>query len=427
MQNLTRRLQLCLITFSLMSLAGCVGQPVAIAVHPIAPTVTYAVISATPTAAATATGTMVPTLCPCPIVTPIPLSELGDQSVQLISRGYRLLSSSSLSDTAGFTYFADLFVNPKSTPFIENDDGSPSEEANENTLLVAFYRGKGEKKELLSVQGFPAVDHRYAVAANTVNWDNPSAMPAMRLDVFAEAEEETKQMLKQTDYSSDINQNGLPEFAFVLEFCTFSCTHPVTDIQLFEIQNSSTIKNISKDLPGLTEFKMHSKNPFTFYVEDGYTYAPFSWDVSFESIYTWDGSTFVDVSARYADEYLAEVTPIISDLKSQYGKPFDEKGSESDLGVMKILKLYEKAGMQEAGLKLFLDITDISHWPNTPELSQCWLQISRASAQNDFKQNRKFDLPPGSYYLELFHMLKDYEKPLKQAGYDTSACAAINP
>ena len=172
---------------------------------------------------------------------------------------------------------------------------------------------------------------------------------------------------------------------------------------------------------------MHSKNPFTFYVEDGYTYAAFSLDVSFESIYTWEGSKFVDVSARYADEYLAEVTPIISDLKSQYGKPFDEEGSESEIGVMKILKLYEKAGMQEVGLKLFLDITDISHWPNTPELSQCWLQISRASAQNDFKHNRKFDLPPGSYYLELFHMLKDYEKPLKQAGYDTSACAALNP
>jgi hypothetical protein len=417
-----------------MSLAGCVGQPVATAVDLSAPTVTYADISATPAAAATATaaGTLVPTLdpnlCsnPCSTVTPIPLSEMGDLSVQLINRGYRSLSSSSLSGPGGFTYFADLFVDPKLTPFIEKDDGSPSE-ANEKTFLVAFYRGRGEKKELLSVQGFPAVDHDYAVAANTVNWDNPYAMPTMRMDVIAEADEETKQMLKQTDYSSDINQNGLPEFAFVLEYCPLTCTHdPAADIQLFEIQNSSTIKNISKDLPGLTEYKMHSKNPFTFYVKDSYSYDIF-FDISVDCIYTWDGSKFVDVSARYADEYLTEVNPSISDLKSQYGKPFDEEGSKSEIGVLEILKLYEKAGMQEDGLKLFLDITDISHWPNTSELSQCWLQISRGMAQNDFKQNRKFDLPLGSFSMEELHMLKDYEEPLKQAGYDTSACAAINP
>lgn len=357
---------------------------------------------------------------PSPTSNVISLSEDDEQYRQLKDRGYRLVSSSSVVNPEGLIYSAYLFINRDLSPLFG------AAETNKDTMLIAFYRWDGEKNTLLSLQGFPAVDNGYAVGANIVNWDQPFS-EGLFLDVFAHTDEDTKSMLNQENYSSDINQNGLPEFSFIVEYCPISCTHPTGGIQLFEVQDASLVKNITEDLPGLTRFEMHSKTPFTFYVQDT-DFFDIYMDVSSDWIYTWNGTEFIDVSAQYALDYAIAADFLIGEMELRYGEPFNEGGVYPELYSLTILKLYEKAGMSENGLQFFLEVTDISHWPNTSPLAQCWLQISRAMAQNDLKQNRSFVLPPGSsYWKNNLDMVKNYEEPLKLAGYDTSACTSINP
>ena len=187
-----------------------------------------------------------------------------------------------------------------------------------------------------------------------------------------------------------------------------------------------TIVNITKDLPALTFFKPHTVYPFTFYIED---FSPVDIYTGFTTywIYAWDGTQFVDISSDYADEYLILVKSLISEIESQYGKPFNEGGIKREMDF-EILKLYEKAGMQAKGLQAFLEVTDLSHWPITSDLSKCWLQISRAMAIDNVKQNFKFTLPPSSFlWAENINLVEYYEKPLREAGYDTSACSSLKP
>lgn len=371
--------------------------------------------SSTPTKIPLPTKTLLP---PSPTSNVISLSENDEQYLQLKDRGYRLISSGSLVGPEGFTYSAYLFINPDLSPLYAGADPT------KDTLLITFYRWDGEKNEFLDAQGLSAVDNIYPVAANIADWDQPFSGIRL-LDVIIEADEETKPLLKQENYSSDFNQNGLPEFTVAVEYCPLSCTHPTSGVQLFEIQTSERVKNITEGLPGLTHFNMHSKNPFTFYVWDSDPYDIYV-DIGSYWIYTWDGSKFVDVSTNYANTYVEDANSIVSDLKSQYGKPFDEGLIRSEVEVLTILQLYEKAGLSKEGLQVFLDITDISHWNNTSSVSQCWLQISRAMAQEDFKQHGKFDLPP-SYSLGFNEIDHTLVKQLKQVGYDTSACTLVNP
>ena len=104
-------------------------------------------------------------------------------------------------------------------------------------MVIAFYRLDGNKNELLSVQYFPPIDGHYAVGAVIVNWDYPILAEPL-LDFRTQADEITKQILKEDNFSSDINQNGLPEFAFTIEHCPVSCTH--TEVE-FSYLKSKTL------------------------------------------------------------------------------------------------------------------------------------------------------------------------------------------
>jgi hypothetical protein len=395
---------------------GLVENPVTVSM-PTLPATSTSLPKTTSTPAHTPFPTQTP-IQPAPTSNVISLSENDEHYLQLKDKGYRLVSSGSLVGPEGFTYSAYLFVNPALSPLYAGSDPT------KDTLVIAFYRWDGEKNEFINAQGLPAVDNVQASAAGIADWDQPYSGIEL-LDVYLVADEETKPFFKQGKYSSDFNQNGLPEFTVAVEYCPLSCTHPTDGLQLFEIQTPDRVKNITEDLPGLTHFDMHSKNPFTFYVGDSDPYDIYV-DIGSYWIYAWDGSKFVDVSKSYTEDYMADANSIVSNLKSHYGKPFDEGEIRSEIDVLTILKLYEKAGISEEGLQVFLDITDISHWPNTSTMSQCWLQISRAMAQEDLKRHRNFGLPP-SYSLGFNEVDQDLVKQLEQAGYDTSACTLVNP
>jgi hypothetical protein len=214
-------------------------------------------ITSTPTLTATSIST--PRNTPFPTKTPIPpsptsnvisLSENDVQYLQLKDKNYYLVSSGSLVGPEGFTYSAYLFINPDLSPLSAGSDPT------KDTLVITFYRWDGEKNEFLSAQGLPVVDNVYAADANIVNWDQPLSGKPL-LDVLVEADKKTKPIFKQENYSSDINQNSFPEFTFAVEYCPISCTQPTGGIQVFEVQNPSTVKNITQDLSGLTFFEMH--------------------------------------------------------------------------------------------------------------------------------------------------------------------------
>ncbi len=418
MQRITKN---TLLLFAISLLCSACGS--SLIENPITPSTPTLTATYTPLSKATSTltNTSFPTITaipPSPTSNVISLSENDEQYLQLKDKGYSLISSGSLVDPEGFTYSAYLFVNPDLSPLYAGSDPT------KDTLVISFYRWDGEKNKFVSAQGLPAVDNVYAVAAGIADWDQPFS-GIVQQDIIVEANEETKLLLKQENYSSDFNQNGLPEFALGVAYCPLSCTHPTDGIQLFEIQSPEKVINITEDLPGLTHFDMHSKNPFTFYVWDSDPYDIYVKVASYW-IYAWDGSKFVDVSKSYKEDYVADANSIANNLKARYGKPFDEGEIRSETDVLTILKLYEKAGMSEEGLQVFLDVTNISHWPNTSNMSQCWLQISRAMAQEDFKRNRIFDLPP-SYSLGFNEIDQDLVKQLTQAGYDAFACTLVNP
>jgi hypothetical protein len=308
-----------LMILTVVGLVGCGNQAVSNPSPVVLPGLTYTAINPTSIFTPKPDNTFME-------ATKTPPSEEDDLSAQFTDKGYRLVSSGSLIGPEGFTYSASLFINPDLSPLYGGSDSS------QDTMVIAFYRWNGDEKKFLGAQGFPAIGDSYAAGANIVNWDQPIPQKPM-VEFLVQADEDTRQMLKQEGYFSDVNQNDLPEFAFVTEYCILSCNDPVGGIQLFEIQNPSTIKNITQDLPGLTFFERHSKDPFTFYVEDR-DYYDFYAGITTHWIYTWNGSDFIDVSPQYAEEYLAEANSIISDLESWYGKPFDaeiklEEGASS--------------------------------------------------------------------------------------------------
>lgn len=363
---------------------------------------------------------------PWPAETAVPLSENDSLYVQLTQKGYKLTSSGSLIGPEGFIYSAHLFINTDS-PYYNSLNPATKE-----TIIVAFYRRDGVKDVLLGVQYLPSIDdpyygNEYADVAGILNWNwqFPVQLQMLRMDISSEAAAETRPILKQSNFSSDVNQNGLPEFTVLMQFCV--CSKPEAGIQLFEIQNTAVVKNITQNIPKLTLFKPHSKTPFTFYVHDklgGFSYEYLYYLIVVDRIYAWEGSEFIDVSSRYADEYLTEANGIISQVKPFYGDSFDKVELPAIL-LLRILKLYEAAGLSKEGLQVFLDVTDSSHWPGSSNEFFCWLQLARATAQQDVAKHQEFDLSVVYLWYGFSHLDENSRQSFQQAGYDISACNLV--
>lgn len=372
---------------------------------------------------------MTPTPWAWPVETAVPLSKSDSLYLQLTQKGYKLTSSGSLVGPGGFTYSAHLFINTDSPHYYSLNPTT------KETIIVAFYRRDGAKDVFLGTQYLPLIESNdinsdygeYADYAGILNWNWQRDELGLVLDF--QGDNQMRPILKQYNFSSDVNQNGLPEFAVSMEFCSI-CSKPEGGIQLFEIQDTSVVKNITQNMPKLTLFKPHSKTPFTFYTYDklgSFSYVYLYYVILVDRIYAWDGSEFIDVSSRYADEYLADANRIISNVKLSYGDSFDKVEIPPGPLILKILKLYEAAGMSKQGLQVFLDLTDSSHWPGSSNESLCWLQLARATAQQDMAKNREFDLSVG-YLWNGFPRLDENARQLfQQAGYNISACDLVKP
>ncbi len=370
-----------------------------------------------PTGTATPTTTSQPEYLLTPRSTTIPLSTDNKLTTEMAEKGYQLFNSGSLIGPGDFGFSAFLFTNPELSPYMMGY------ESTWDTSYVAFYRWDGQKNELLGVQPLPELypgSGSYPAAGAVVNWNHPYDEEQGIFVNVPVPDEKTREALNLDQFSSDINQNGMPEFTLAVEYCTISCSEPKEAVLFYEIPENHKITLLNKDLPGAIPNEiLYSEDPLVFKVRDDTNNYEIFMEVASEWLYTWDGEKWVDVTSQNAHVYEDKIAATVKELKADYGQPFDDPDGLHEIMVLSLLVLYEKVGMPERGLETFLEVTDPLNWPDTSPEMLCWLHLSRANAQADYKAGRKFSMPPSLLNMGIIDQII---APLDKEGYDLSAC-----
>ncbi len=246
---------------------------------------------------------------------------------------------------------------------------------------------------------------RWDGLTHTTIWehDGASDCEAINWDALSTTADE-RQTLQLNGYWSDINHNGLPEFTVWQGSGCGGCDEAnIGHTAIYEIYPSGDVLDIMEGLPAeLIQFPdlvplnsalpihvnriLHSTDPVTVYMTD-FTYYELHSYVKIAWIYQWDGDKYVNVSTQYADEYRQQIKQIVADLKMSYGKQFDagHMFAHHEEEVLKILLLGNAVQLpQKETLDAFLEATNPSHWLLSDNITKCWLQVARASAQIDY-------------------------------------------
>lgn len=331
----------------------------------------------------------------------------------LLNRDHELMASSSVIGPKDFVYSAYLFNNTRIDPI--------TDETKPEICRLAFYRLDEDENALLRSFTGPlyASNSRYTypVYCEAVNWDAPSK----EILWGAEISQETRSLLGMDGYWSDINQNGLPEFAVFYQYCVQGClNYGAVAVHFYEIKNTYQPTDITADLPGVIQpwNIVHRNDPLDIWVYDHtreyepLVYVESSW------VYAWDGSKYKDISDNYQGDYSAQINQIATEIRNQFGLAI----TETRVDMLQILMLANKADLsKQQTLQTFLDISDPVHWPGTNPTMTCWLQLARAYAQRDVAEGQPFSLPPNGNMLNgpgLEEILEEFGQPK----YDLSAC-----
>jgi hypothetical protein len=219
---------------------------------------------------------------------------------------------------------------------------------------------------------------------------------------------------------SDINQNGLGEFAVTFQYCPQGCLeNGVAAVHFYEITNTYQVVDITADLPGVIHpgKMVQSRDPLTLWVHDLLAYDSGAY-LQTAWIYAWEGAGYVDVSRQYAQAYQAQIDQIVTGIQAAYDAPL----TTARLDMLAILLLSNKAKLpQQPTLTTFLQVSDPSRWPGTGATTTCWLQLGRAYAQRDAGKGRPFSLPPNETTING-PALEDILAAINQNKYDLSAC-----
>lgn len=351
-----------------------------------------------------------------PTATAPPISGNDIFLYEMQSKGYEIAQSGSLVGPGGYIYSAYLFVEPKLYK------SSLTDQAYLETWVIAFYVWDGKQNQLMSTfHGNPysnsnAGNFSFPMDYYLLEWD----VPLVTFEYYYEPGDFSKDILKLDGFASDINHNGLPEFAFVGVYCPVSCTHPEIKFDFFEIQNTHRVVDLAANLPGHLSPNPYLTDPMTFQVCTSRGYE-FYLSIDICRLYAWNGIEFDDVTLQYPDKYSGEAEEYFQQLVAKYGNPFEN----TDLTALYVLFLYETAGMREKALQTFLEVTDESHWPGTSELNSCWIAISRATFQEDYENSRPFTMPPSMTHID-FGVVK-YLEGFDQSKYDFTSCQTLRP
>jgi len=347
---------------------------------------------------------------------PLPTAASVEDDVfaaDLQRRGHELTSSSSTIGPRDFVYSAYLFINTKIDPV--------TDELRSDICWLAIYRLDGSGNSLLRSFTAPQYPkgsrYTFPVSCEAINWDAPSPDVTWGGDITPE----TRQLLGLSGHWSDINQNGLPEFAIYYQYCNQGCLdYGAVAVHFYEIKNTYQLVDITGDLPGVIHpwNIIHNRDPLDIWVYDpSIEYEP---NIFIESswIFGWGDSNYENLTSQHASEYKAQIDQIVADAQNEYGMAITEARPD----FLEILALSNKAKLpSEQTLDVFLDVTNPTHWPGSDQIMNCWLQLARAYAQRDADAVRPFSIPPSPTTIEG-PGFSDILEGIDQDKYDVSAC-----
>lgn len=319
---------------------------------------------------------------------------LPDFLVELQAGEYILQENSAplvLDETVYTGYLLNL---PTMNPLSEAYTGETGQEV----CRLIISQTEGEKEVVAAAfdaPPYPTGSYLFPQLCFLINWDMHTYedIPFGDSEPIAAA---SRELLNLNAYQSDINQNGWPELAVAYFACRVGCRDASITTHFYEIQGESSIVDVTVDLPGmLLPWKLsHGQNPLELFVYDpqgeyeSHEYFDMWW------IFAWDGVTFVDVTNLYPDEVRTWGTEKSHTIQEVYGQGFFY-GQPTQL--LSLLLQYDRVGLRDEGVTLFLTLTDPVHWPETDHGMMCWLQTIRYYVQLDKEQGHPFRLPPGPH------------------------------
>lgn len=346
---------------------------------------------------------------------PLPTAASVEQDVfakDLERRGHALIASSSIVGPKDFVYSAYLFQNTKIDPTVE--------ETSPEFCRLAIYRLDADQNSLLrsfTAPQYPqSAGYSFPVSCDAVNWDHPSA----ELSWGGSITPDMRELLGFSGNWSDINQNGLPEFAVHYQYCNQGCIdHGVVAVHFYEITNTYQPVDITAALPGVIQpwNIVHNIDPVDIWVYELVEYEP---KIYIESswIFSWNDRQFIDVTSQHAAEFKSKIDQNLAIIQAEYGTAITHTRTD----FLEILVFSNKAKLPtEQSLETFLDITNPTHWPETDNSLRCWLQLARTYAQRDASARRPFSLPPSMTTING-PGLSDILETIDQDRYDVSAC-----
>ncbi len=346
---------------------------------------------------------------------PLPTAASVKQDVfakDLERRGHEIIASSSIFGPKDYIYSAYLFQNTKIDPTVE--------ETSPEFCRLAIYRLDADQNSLLrsfTAPKYPeGAGYSFPVSCKAVNWDHPSPDFSWGGSLTSDIGE----LLGLDGNWSDINQNGLPEFAVVFQYCNQGCIdHGVVAVHFYEITNTYQPVDITANLPGVIQpwNIVHNIDPLDIWVYDLVEYEPKTF-IESSWIYAWNERGFIDVTSQHGGEYKSIIDQNIADIQDEYGTPI----THTRIDFLEILVFSNKAKFStEQTLETFLDITNSAHWPGTDNSLSCWLQLARAYAQRDANARRPFSLPPSLTTINGPGFSEILEN-IDQDRFDISAC-----
>jgi hypothetical protein len=367
-----------------------------------------------------------PTITPTPSLTSTPIAD--DAFVQeMTEKGYTVTSAGSIQD-GQYVYHTYLFREPK-----ENASNRTMDVIQE-TWIIAFYRWDGQKNDLVGTF-YPASwskrepDNSYPVFYRIINWNDPHRS-FLGLEWVYDPDEETRVVAGLKEYASDINHNGRPEFDFVAQYCSVSCSQPAGAYHFFEITATGKVIDLAAGLAGHLDFHPYSIDPVVYEIVERYGYGNFGFfgGVYIPHFYEWQEDRFVEVTLQFKNMILESWDESIAELKAQYGQPF--YGIPNETTLVSIPMIYQSLGMGSEGLTLFLEISDLANWPATDSGTTCWLQYSRAYFSTEYASGKPFTLPRSSSAFDpaiSSYTLKQELNLIDATQYELTACYALLP
>jgi hypothetical protein len=342
---------------------------------------------------------------------PIPVNDSFQRD--LVKRGYKLGFSTSTVGPGGYIYSAYIFSYHDPASFESPGD-----------YHIAFYRSDGKTNRLML--NFPAPQYP---GGSMYSGYQPLHASSYWIPFWYTADgwphSENGNVQHSFGEWTDINQNGLPELALTYEYCSNACLDDIGEAtHFYEIQTSSKVVDITADLPGVIGLILyfHSRKPAEIFVIDPSLWYCYKW-CSNDTwwIYAWNGQKFVDVTPKYANEYLDYGARLVRDIQKSPEKRFPE------WNLLRILFLYEKAGLRKQAFETFMDISDPSRGPAVHTAELCWLQYARASVSEDYQQGKPFHFPEFRLEGEMVDPLLALQRNMQfvnklKSKYDLSAC-----